>query len=142
MLHLGIGGQWMDPQRLAVSYWRDRYEELWCFICPLCKAPRKVPFQPGFGGFRQVSQIIITSMFFTLVSWPWLGWKGIVSILPFWTGFEVFYRWRTRAVLSCSQCGFDPYLFRIDVKWARREIEAHWRKKFADRGIPYPENSP
>jgi hypothetical protein len=132
----------MDPQRLAVSFWRDRKDDLWCFMCPLCQVQRRVRFQPGFGGLRQVLQIVITSLTFSLVTWPWLEWKGIVSLLPFWITFEIFYRWRARAVLHCAQCGFDPYLFRINVKWAKREIEAHWRKKFAERGIPYPENSP
>jgi hypothetical protein len=26
----------------------------------------------------------------------------------------------------------------IDEKWAKREIEDHWKKKFEEKGIPYP----
>ena len=47
-----------------------------------------------------------------------------------------------RAALPCQQCGFDPYLFLIDEEWAKKEVEQHWRKKFADHGIPYPEKQP
>jgi hypothetical protein len=74
-----------------------------------------------------------------ICTWPWFGWKGIVSILPFWSVFEFIYRWRMRAALGCPYCGFDPYLFLIDEDWAKREVETHWRKKYSDRGIPYPE---
>jgi hypothetical protein len=73
-----------------------------------------------------------------LATWRWFEWKGIVSFLPFWLVFEVFYRARVRAALSCDQCGFDPILYLVDVKRARREIEEHWKKKFAEKGIPYP----
>jgi hypothetical protein len=73
-----------------------------------------------------------------IATWKWMSWKGIVSFVPFWTIFELGYRWKMRAALGCPQCGFDPYLFLVDAKWARKEIEAHWRKKFAEKGIPYP----
>ncbi|MBI2712650.1 MAG: hypothetical protein HYX41_07350 [Bdellovibrio sp.] len=88
---------------------------------------------------RQVSQVVLTAVFFTICTSPWLAWKGIVSVFPFWAGFEFIYRWRMRAALPCPHCGFDPYLFLIDEDWAKKEVEAHWRKKFADHGIPYPE---
>ena len=52
--------------------------------------------------------------------------------------FEGYYRSRVRIALSCPHCGFDPYLYLTDVKRARQEIEAYWRKKFAEKGIPYP----
>jgi hypothetical protein len=76
------------------------------------------------------------------VFWKALGWKGLASFVPLWALFELVYRWRVRALLTCSLCGFDPYLFRVNVQWARRDVEAHWRKKFAEKGIPYPESKP
>ncbi len=70
--------------------------------------------------------------------WPWFGIKGIVIFLPLWLGFESFYRTRVRAAAACDQCGFDPYLYAQDVDLAKREMQAHWRRKFAEKGIPYP----
>jgi hypothetical protein len=42
--------------------------------------------------------------------------------------------------LACNHCGFDPYLYLIDVPRAREVVENHWRKKFAEKGIPYPKD--
>ena len=126
---------------LKKSFWSKRHSHIWTFLCPLCRTQRKVPFRPRPGGIRQISQVALTSIFFTICTWPWLSWKGIVSFLPFWSVYEFIYRWRMRAALPCQQCGFDPYLFLIDEEWAKKEVEQHWRKKFADHGIPYPEKS-
>jgi len=87
-------------------------------------------------------QIGLTSVMFTVICWNWLGWKGVFSFFPFWTLFEFVYRWRMRGLLPCPKCGFDPYLFLMDEDKAKSEIESHWRKKFAERGIPFPEKAP
>ena len=127
----------MDPLK-AKSLWQDRSSNSWSFYCPHCTAARKIPYQPK-PVRRHYIQIGLTAAFFTLVTWQWFTWKGIISFLPLWTGFEVFYRSRVRGALSCPHCGFDPYLYLVDVKRARTEIEVHWRKKFAEKGIPFPE---
>ena len=97
---------------------------------------------PKPGSARHFFQIILTSLVFTLICWNWLGWKGVFSFFPFWAVFEVAYRWRVRVLLQCRQCGFDPYLFLIDEEWAKREIETHWKKKFQEKGIPFPSGPP
>jgi len=136
----------MDPYKLGKlpnkSLWHERPTDSWSFYCPLCKSPRKIPYRPKPGGFRQVSQVVLTTAFLTLLMWSWLSWKGIVVGLPLWIGFEVFYRARVRVSLACPYCGFDPFLYLSDVKRARTEIEGHWRKVFADKGIPFPEKNP
>jgi hypothetical protein len=88
-----------------------------------------------------MAQVGLTSIIFMLATWSWFEWKGIVSFLPLWTLFEVIYRARVRAALACGHCGFDPYLYLIDVPRAREVVENHWRKKFAEKGIPYPEKN-
>ena len=148
MLHYEVRGQWMDPKlrgqtvdltKAALkSLWHSRYPDAKSFICPLCKRPRRVPFRTEPGSLKHYAWIGFTTLFFTLLTWPWFSWKGIVAFLPIWTVFESIYRWRMRAMLMCSDCGFDPFLMKIDVKWAQREVDAHWRKKFADRGLVYP----
>ncbi len=121
------------------SLWRGGPVDSYSFYCPSCRVDRKVPYRSRPGGFRQITQVTSTAAFFTLLTWPWLDWKGIVSFVPFWTIFEFYYRTRMRASLSCPHCGFDPFLYLVDVKKAREEIERHWKAKFAERGIPFPQ---
>ena len=122
----------------AKVYWKDKASGSWSFLCPLCASARKIPCQPN-PTFKHLVQITLTAAFFTLVAWPWLSWKGFVSFVPLWMVFEVLYRGRVRAAMYCDHCGFDPYLYLVDVKRARAEVESHWRKKFAEKGVPYPE---
>ncbi len=120
------------------SFWRDRGAQPWSFLCPHCSAPRKMGFQPR-PTRRHFAQIAMTAVFFTYLTWSWFTWKGIIAFVPMWTIFEVVHRTRVRGALPCQQCGFDPYLYLTDVKRARAEIESHWRKKFAEKNVPYPE---
>ncbi|MFZ9595637.1 MAG: hypothetical protein ACO3A2_06110 [Bdellovibrionia bacterium] len=129
----------MESESFTSSPWKERSSKIWCFYCPLCKSPRRIPFRPEPGGFFHGFQVALSSCVFTAVFWKVFHLKGLVSFVPFWMVFEVVYRWRTRAALSCPGCGFDPYLFLSDLKTAQQEIQAHWKKKFAEKGIPYPE---
>lgn len=86
-----------------------------------------------------MAQIGLTSVVFMLATWNWFEWKGIVSFVPFWAIFEVIYRAKVRAAIVCQECGFDPVAYHVDMPRARSLVDAHWRKKFADKGIPYPE---
>ena len=116
-----------------------QHGSFWKFICPLCQADRRISGRSRPGGMKHFLQIGLTAFVFMMATWNWMSWKGIVSFVPFWVLFELGYRWKMRAMLCCTQCGFDPNLFMVDEKRARQEIEAHWRKKFLEKGIPYPE---
>jgi hypothetical protein len=122
---------------MSKSFWKERSSEIWSFFCPQCKVPRRVPYRAKPSP-RHYMQIGLTAAVFTLATWKWFDWKGIVVFLPLWIVFETLYRSRVRAALGCEQCGFDPILYLVDVKRARQEIENHWKKKFAEKGIPYP----
>lgn len=123
------------------SVWREREAESWSFFCPLCSVPRKVPGTPR-PRFRHFFQIALTAVIFTMATWTWFGWRGVISAIPLWIGFEIAFRARIRAKVHCDQCGFDPFLFVTDEKLAKNEIENHWRKIFAEKGIPFPTKSP
>jgi predicted RNA-binding Zn-ribbon protein involved in translation (DUF1610 family) len=140
----------MDPRKRAnrqmdvanyspKTIWKDKRREAWSFFCPNCKAQRKLPYHPRPGRRRHFIQVGLTALAFTCATWSWFHWRGLVSFLPFWAFFEIFFRSRVRVALSCPHCGFDPYLYLTDVKRARAEIEKHWRGKFAEKGVPYPE---
>jgi hypothetical protein len=91
---------------------------------------------------RHYFQVALTAVIFTLAAWPFFGVKGLVSFIPLWIGFELIYRTRARAALSCRNCGFDPYLFWVDAQRAKAEVQTHWKKKFLEAGIPFPGEEP
>jgi len=141
-------GHWkkaFEPKKVNVqeilgkSLWKERSTQSWAFYCPHCRSPRKIPYRPQPGGWKHFSQIGLTAGFVTLLTWKWFDWKGIVVFLPIWAVFEFFYRSQVRAALSCPNCGFDPILYMVDTQKARDEIEKYWRKKFEEKGIPFPE---
>ena len=83
-------------------------------------------------------QIGLTTVVFTMLTWNWLGWKGMVAFVPIWAIFETFFRIKLRAALTCYYCGFDPYLYLQDDEKARTAIEQFWRRRFSEKGIPFP----
>src|SRR5690242_1603213 len=124
MLHCSGRGQRMDHfSHFSKTVWRERKEtHRWSFYCPLCATSRTISAPARPGTLQHIWQITLSSAFFTVVSWPLFGWKGIVSIVPFWAVFELVYRLRMRARLGCPNCGFDPYLYRVDVARAKQVI--------------------
>lgn len=120
------------------TLWHVRASSSWRFYCPLCRVERRISMRPRPSVWH-FFQLSLLSVVFTLAAWPWFSWKGLVSFLPFWTGFEIIFRLRLRASIPCSQCGFDPYLYLDNPERAKKEIDLYWRNKFAEKGIPYPE---
>lgn len=135
----------MDPdiEKLvsAKLLWKQPKQAPWMFYCPLCRSQRALPCPPQPSGRKHGLQIGLTAAIFTLVTWHWFAWKGFVSFFPMWVAFEAIYRTKVRGTLNCSHCGFDPYLYMVDVKRARNEVESHWKAKFAEKGIPYPDGT-
>lgn len=121
------------------TVWKETKRNSYSFICPHCRTHRTLPLSPRPGSAQHIFQIFLCAAFFTCLTWNFFTWKGIVSFLPFWSVFEVMYRLRVRARLACGSCGFDPFLYLSDVSAARQKIEGHWRKRFEEKGIPYPE---
>lgn len=97
-----------------------------------------LPHSPTPTTFKNLFRIGLTTLFFTLVTWSWMGWKGVFSFFPLWALFEVYFRVRARSQIPCPHCGFDPYLFMVDTKLAKKEVESFWRDRFRQKGIPYP----
>lgn len=131
----------MDPLKSfdpIKTHWKETSRSGWSFYCPLCKVFRRISQHPRPESARHIVQIGLTSLAFTLGAWSWFSWKGIVSFVPIWAVFEMIYRIRIRGILRCPHCGFDPVLFLSDTERAKKEVESHWRKVFAEKGIPYP----
>jgi len=45
------------------------------------------PNPARFGNFARIG---LCAIVFTLATWNWFTWKGIVAFIPFWVLFEVF----------------------------------------------------
>ncbi len=117
---------------------RDQRTGKWTFFCPLCESRRALSHGPQAGTARHFFQVGLTTAVVMLAFWPLAGWKGAIVFVPIWGIFETVYRLRTRADLVCDSCGFDPTLYLADTGRARAEVEQFWRKRFADRGLPFP----
>ena len=107
---------------------RYQQREYWEFYCPACKAQRRSFYWPS-PRVRHYVALGILGLFIAAASQPWLGYRGGMLILPVWAGFEFLYRARARQSLICSRCGFDPYLYKYDVKLARDKVERFWAEK-------------
>ncbi len=132
----------MDPLLSALKakgVWRGAQKEHYAFFCANCRTPRRLPVKPSPYSIRRITQILLCSAFFTLVCWPLFEIKGMVSFVPFWALFEFLYRSRVRALAVCPNCGFDPFLYLTNLQGAQREFESYWRKRFEEKGVPYPE---
>ncbi len=118
-------------------------KKFWSYYCPQCKTERRITLQPR-PTFKHVLQVFLTAIIFMFACWSWFEWKGILAFFPIWIVFEISYRAIIRTKLYCELCGFDPYLYLIDVPKARKEVENFWRKKYADQGVAFPgdENKP
>lgn len=103
--------------------------EFWEFYCPICKAQRRSFYWPS-PRKRHYLRLFGFGAFLTAVCWPWAGIKGVFLIFPVWAAFEFYYRSRARHTLICPHCGFDPYVYKYDVKLARKKVE----RFFADKG--------
>lgn len=123
------------------SIWRERFTQDFRFFCPMCSAPRRIGMHPKPGQPIHFVQIGITTLVVAIgmnLRWPWIGVKALVAFIPLWVVFEVIYRAKVRASVTCRKCGFDPVLYLADVDRTRDAIRDHWRKRFEEKGIPFP----
>jgi hypothetical protein len=113
---------------LSKTLWRAENRQFWQFFCPFCGITRRLALHPRPQP-RHLVQVILAAAFVTALAWPFFGIKGFVVFFPFWIAFEVMYRIRVRAEMSCRECGFDPYLYLSDLPRARKQMEDFWKQK-------------
>lgn len=100
----------------------------WEFFCPVCKAQRRSFYWPS-PRLKHYISLSIFAILITLIMYPFFGMKGFVVNLPIWVVFEFVYRARARQSLICPHCGFDPYLYKHDVKLARQKMDEFFEEK-------------
>ncbi|MCM0605570.1 MAG: hypothetical protein KA715_05720 [Xanthomonadaceae bacterium] len=107
------------------------------YFCAQCNNKRILPMNPNPGRAKHFFQVALTAGVIMLMTWSWFEWKGVVSFIPLWIGFEVMFRMKLRAMIPCPICGFDPYLQLIDSKRATEKTVEFWKKKFEDNGLEF-----
>jgi hypothetical protein len=112
-------------QRLPFQYQRRPF---WVFFCPICKSERRSFYWPSPRP-RHYAMVAVAGAVLAGGVWPWTGFKGLFLALPLWAAFEFIYRAKARQSLVCPSCGFDPYLYKHDVKLARKKVEQFFEKK-------------
>lgn len=92
-----------------------------CF-CALCRSPRKLRYSRHLSGLHY-GQILVLTLVVTAATYPWLAWKGAMSLPIVWGLFESIHKSLYRKDLKCPYCGFDPKWYKKDVKLARQKVE-------------------
>jgi hypothetical protein len=92
-----------------------------CF-CALCRSPRTLNYSRHLLA-RHYVQIFILGLVVTASSFPWLAFKGVISLPVIWALFESIHKSLYRKDLKCPYCGFDPTWYRKDVRLARQKVE-------------------
>lgn len=119
-------------QSLPFQYQKREY---WEFYCPICKKQRRSFFWPS-PQKRHYLALLVLAVFMAMALYPWAGVRGAVLVLPIWATFEFYYRARARQSVICPHCGFDPYLYKTDVKAARRKVEEFFAEKAKTKAKP------
>ena len=92
-----------------------------CF-CALCRSPRKLRYSRHLSKMHY-GQILVLTLVFTAATYPYLEWKGAMSLPIIWGVFESIHKSLYRKDLKCPFCGFDPKWYKKDIKLARQKVE-------------------
>lgn len=115
-----------------------------CF-CALCRTPRKLYYSKNLSLFNYF-QILFLGFFLTWVLFPYFGVKGIGFLPLIWILFESIHKSLYRKELICPTCGFDPKMYRKNVKFAREKVQDFLQKNpdsplLLQSKIPYSSDS-
>ncbi len=98
------------------------------FYCPLCHNHQNTNVIERVR-WKNHAQLALLSATFTILAWPIFEFKGVFFYLFFWAVFEFVHRLKKRHSLVCNTCGFDPFLYKQDVKKAREAVRKFWEEK-------------
>jgi predicted RNA-binding protein len=107
---------------------RYQQRQYWEYYCPMCKIQRRSAYWPS-PRRHHYARLALLTVCLTVGLWPFFDMRGAFLIFPIWAVFEFTYRARARQSLICNRCGFDPYLYKYDVKLARDRVARHWAAK-------------
>lgn len=92
------------------------------FFCACCRSPRTLRYSRRLLG-RHFIQILVLTIVVAACVYPWLNWKGVMSMPIIWAIFESVHKSLFRKDVKCPYCGFDPTWYKKDVRVARKQVE-------------------
>jgi hypothetical protein len=104
------------------------------FFCPLCHHHQSTNSLRRVS-LRNIGQLLLLTLATSYLAWPLFGSKGLALFFPYWATFELVYRFRKRQALICQSCGFDPFLYKQDVKRARASLRKHWEDRIQKENL-------
>jgi len=98
------------------------------FYCPLCRTERELSltFRPTPKHYVQLG---ITSVFFMLLTYPFIGLRSFPCIFFFWMILELGLRVAFKKEVPCPYCGLDVTLYLKDVRVAKQKVQQFWADK-------------
>ena len=122
------------------TIWKKIEDSGFRFYCVGCNRERRLAPPAKVGSPKFFGHILLTTAFLTMLAWPIFQFKGMgVFLIPVGIAFEAFYRMKMRSNLVCPDCSFDPILYLVDREKAVLQVENVWRKKFEEKGFPFPD---
>lgn len=98
------------------------------FFCPLCRTERNVSVSPRLTTKNHI-QIILTTIVFGSLLFPFFGVESFVVFFAIWGAFELAVRSDYKKQVPCPHCGFDATWYKRDVKVARQKVAEFWAEK-------------
>ena len=110
------------------------------FFCPLCTTERAFTIGHKIS-LKNFGQIIIATLFVSLLLYPFMGFESIYSFFAVWACFEIGLRLNFRKEIACPHCGFDASWYRKDIRIAKKLIDEFWIDKKKEQGHEIAEQS-
>ncbi|MBU6153308.1 MAG: hypothetical protein KGP28_03300 [Bdellovibrionales bacterium] len=134
---------WPKNRKSSIQQWMKQIENQgFKFFCVSCRRERRQSPPAKVGSVAFFFHVFLATMSFTLLFWPLMGAKGFLAFLiPAGAVLEAVYRLKMRSAMVCPDCKFDPILYLVDRQKAIGQVEDAWRKKFSQKGIPFPEKT-
>ena len=100
-----------------------------CF-CAFCRSTRQVYQRKSMGIFNFVSCFFGATVV-TLILFQDFDPRGLIFLVLFLLGTELFIQLRWRLKLVCPQCGFDPVLYVKDLPAAVAKVQRRLEERKA-----------
>ncbi len=92
------------------------------FFCACCRMPRVSRYARRLHSGHFI-QILVLAIAVGSSLYPWLEWKGFMSLPIIWALYESIHKSLYRKDIKCPFCGFDPTWYKKDVRVARKQVE-------------------
>lgn len=113
--------QWKPLEDRTYRYKKSAID----FFCPLCRTQRTISMGHKLTALNYI-QIFLLTCVITALSYPWGGFRGLVTFFIIWPAFEMTRRSLFKREVPCPHCGFDASWYKRDVKIARQKVADFW----------------